>query len=53
MTKDDMKDYLVSLEKQYDDLDKEFQGVRPSYISTDLALLWERIERYKAMIDDA
>lgn len=54
MTKQDelnvIKDCIASLRKERDDLELRYQGVRPSYVSTDLAVLEERIERYKAKL---
>lgn len=46
----DIKDCIASWQRQRDDLSAKFQGVRPSYVSTDLAILEERIERYKAKL---
>ena len=50
MTKDDIKDCIGSWRRQRDELSAKYQGVRPSYVSTDLAILEERIERYKAKL---
>ena len=51
MTKqEELKDCIASLRKARDDLELRYQGVRPSYVSTDLAVLEERIERYKAKL---
>ena len=50
MTKDDIKDCIASWRRQRDELSAKYQGVRPSYVSTDLAILEERIERYKAKL---
>jgi len=50
MTKDDIKDCIASWLRQRDELELRYQGVRPSYVSTDLAILEERIERYKAKL---
>ena len=52
MTKDDLKDCIASWRKERDELSAKYQGVRPSYVSTDLAVLEERIERYKAKLAD-
>ena len=46
----DLKDCIASWRRQRDELSAKYQGVRPSYVSTDLALLEERIERYKAKL---
>ena len=46
----DLKDCIASWRKQRDELELRYQGVRPSYVSTDLAILEERIERYKAKL---
>ena len=43
----DLKRCIASWQKQYDQLVENFSGVRPSYVSTDLAMMWMRIERYK------
>ena len=46
----DIKDCIFSWQRQRDDLEMRYSGVRPSYVSTDLAILEERIERYKAKL---
>ena len=46
----DLKDCIASWRKQRDELELRYSGVRPSYVSTDLAVLEERIERYKAKL---
>ena len=48
----DMKDAIASWRKQRDELELRYQGVRPSYVSTDLAILEERIERYVAKVKE-
>jgi hypothetical protein len=51
MTKqEEIKDCIASWRRQRDDMEVRYQGVRPSYVSTDLAILEERIERYKAKL---
>ena len=50
MTKDDIKDCIASWQRQRDEMEMRYQGVRPSFISTDLAMLGERIDRYKAKL---
>ena len=46
----DIKDCIASWLRQRDALEMRYQGVRPSFVSTDLAVLEERIERYKAKL---
>ena len=46
----DIKDCIASWRRQRDEMEMCYQGVRPSYVSTDLAILEERIERYKAKL---
>lgn len=46
----DLKQCIASWRKQRDDLELRYQGVRPSYVSTDLAVLEERIGRYVAKL---
>ena len=46
----DIKDCIASWQRQRDEMEMRFSGVRPSYVSTDLAILEERIERYKAKL---
>ena len=46
----DIKDCIASWQRQRDDMEMRYSGVRPSYVSTDLAILEERIERYKAKL---
>ena len=54
MTKQDeistIRNCIASWRRQRDELEMRYQGVRPSYVSTDLAVLEERIERYKAKL---
>ena len=45
-----IKDCIASWMRQRDALELRFSGVRPSYISTDLAILGERIDRYRAKL---
>jgi|TARA_R110000868_G_scaffold103599_3_gene285181 hypothetical protein len=46
----DLKAAVASWFKQRDELSARYRGVRPSYVSTDLAILGERITRYRAKI---
>jgi CCR4-NOT transcriptional regulation complex NOT5 subunit len=46
----DIKDCIASWRRQHDEMEMRYQGVRPSYVSTDLAILEERIERYRAKL---
>jgi len=46
----DIKDCIASWMRQRDDMERRFSGVRQSYISTDLAILEERISRYRAIL---
>ena len=48
----DLKDAIASWRKQRDELSAKYQGVRPSYVSTDLAILEERIKRYVARVKE-
>ncbi len=48
----DLKDAVASWRKQRDELEARHQGVRPSYVSTDLAILEECIQRYVAQIKE-
>ena len=53
MTKqEELKDCIASWRKERDDLELRHQGVRPSYVSTDLAILEERIQRYVAQVKE-
>ena len=53
MTKqEELKDCIASWMRQRDEMERRFSGVRPSYVSTDLAVLEERIERYKAKLTE-
>ena len=45
-----IKDCIASWMRQRDEMERRFSGVRPSYISTDLAVLEERISRFRAML---
>ena len=46
----DIKDCIASWRRQRDLMERRYQGVRPSFVSCDLAVLGERIERYKAKL---
>ena len=46
----DIKDCIASWMRQRDDMERRYSGVRPSFVSTDLAILGERIERYRAKL---
>ena len=48
----DLKDCIASWRKQRDDLELRYSGVRPSYVSTDLAILGERIDRFVAKVKE-
>ena len=43
----DIKDCIASWMRQRDEMERRFSGVRPSHISCDLAMLEERISRYR------
>ena len=46
-----IRDCIASWMRQRDELEMRFSsGVRPSYVSCDLAVLEERISRYRAML---
>ena len=45
-----IKDCIASWTRQRDEMELRFSGVRLSHISTDLAVLEERIERYRAKL---
>ena len=47
----DLRKFIKSTRRQRDNLSERYGlGVRPSYVSTDLAILDNRIERYEAKI---
>ena len=48
----DIKDCIASWQRQRDEMELRYQGVRPSYVSTDLAILEERIQRYVAQVKE-
>lgn len=50
MNLNEEKDVLANLLKERSDLIRKYSGVRPSWVSTDVALLGERIERLRAEI---
>ena len=52
VTKGEIKDCIAAWQKERDNIAMKFQGVRPSYVSTDLAILEERINRYKAKLNE-
>ena len=41
------ENYLDNLTKQYNALLQKYQGVRPSWVSTDLAILREKIREFE------
>ena len=45
-----IKDCIASWMRQRDAMELRYSGVRPSYVSTDLAILGERISRYRAKL---
>ena len=47
-----IKDCIASWMRQRDEMEMRYQGVRPSYVSCDLAVLEERIERYRAKLEE-
>ena len=51
MTTEELKDYIASLRKERGDLIRKYQGVRPSWVSTDVAILGERIEQAVAELE--
>lgn len=48
----DLKDAIASWRKQRDQLYARYPGVRPGYVSTDLAILGERIDRFVAKVKE-
>ena len=46
----DIRNCIASWMRQRDDMERRFSGVRPSFVSCDLAVLEERISRYKAIL---
>ena len=53
MTASEIKDCIARWRSEADNIERKFSGVRPSYVITDLAILEERIERYKQMLEEA
>jgi len=53
MNLDEEKDVLANLLKERSDLIRKYTGVRPSWISTDVAILGERIGRLQKEITEA
>lgn len=45
-----IKDCIASWRRQRDEMEMRYQGVRPSFVSCDLAILEERISRYRAKL---
>ena len=46
----DIKDCIASWRRQRDEMEMRYQGVRPSFVSCDLAILGERIDRFVAKL---
>ena len=51
MTTNEMKDYIARLREERGDLIRKYQGVRPSWVSTDVAILGERIDSAVAELE--
>lgn len=52
MTLEEAKSMYQMYNKQYDDIEKRYgTGVRPSWVSTDLAILGEKIRYCKNVIE--
>ena len=51
LTKEDAKHIIARLEAQRDEMIERFQGVRPSYVSADLADLVIRINEHKTRLE--
>ena len=47
-----IKDCIASWRRQRDEMELRFSSVRPSYVSCDLAVLEERIERFKTKLKE-
>ena len=45
-----IKDCIASWMRQRDEMERRFSGVRLSHISTDLAILEERIQRFRTKL---
>ena len=52
MTTEELKDYIARLRKERGELLRKYQGVRPSWVSTDVAILGERIDRFVAKVKE-
>jgi len=50
MNSDELKIYIERLEAELHNVASKYRGVRPSWVSTDLALLRDRIERHKEQL---
>ena len=51
MTKqEEIRACIASWRRQRDEMEMRYSGVRPSFVSCDLGVLEERIERYKAKL---
>ena len=48
----DIKRCISSWLRQRDELEIRYSGVRPSFVSCDLAVLEERIDRYRAKLSE-
>ena len=50
--KNTIKDCIASWMRQRDEMERRFSSVRPSYVSCDLAILEERISRYRTKLKE-
>ena len=46
----DIRNCIASWERQRDEMEMRYSGVRPSFVSCDLGVLEERIQRYRAIL---
>ena len=49
-TAEELKDIIANCTKERLDLIRRYSGVRPSWVSTDVAILGDRIDKYKEML---
>lgn len=52
MTKQQCIDAAEAAEREARDLGDRYSGVRPGWVSTDLGMIWARVQRYRAMAED-
>lgn len=52
MTKDAMQRLIQRKEAEMDKLSEQYSGVRPSWVSAELSILWSQIDGLKQQLEE-